>query len=56
MIIAGLVGSVRQGRNGENTIAYPATQTIAVGDYSYYDISVANPPVGPAPLTLSKLI
>lgn len=54
-IIAAAGGNAREGRNGETSVALPASQLIAVNSWAYSDISLAAAPTGNAPLTLSKL-
>jgi hypothetical protein len=55
-IIQAAGGAAREGRNGENSVALPASQLVAVNSWAYYDIALSTPPTGNAPLTLSKLI
>ena len=55
-IIDGLIGPAREGRNGENVVAFPAAQAIAINDWDYYDLSLPAAPAGNSALTVAKLI
>lgn len=55
-IIATMLGAAREGRTGENTVAFPAAQTIAINDWTYSDLDPVNVPSGNSGLTISKLL
>lgn len=54
-IISALGRAAREGRNGETSVALPASQIVARNSHAYYDLSLAVAPSGNAGLTLSKL-
>lgn len=56
-IVRAALASAREGRTGEDTIAFDTTnRRIAVDSHDYYSLSMTTAPTGDAGLTLSKLI